>query len=461
MPDGKSSRSGNCYLGRVSGTNSEASGTFRTSGSDVTKVPVLTSTQPKQLSSTNGSLSTFLPLTLFRTWAFFSFALMFSILLWHPSRSAAMNVIDAVFFLPALLLSPIWICRDGHQLRKIFWAALPLLLYVTYALISITWSETPNASRAVRMAAQLLALFLFLAYLWQSQQQRLLESLVWTGVSVTALVCLWHMAGFYGFSGASLGQKMYSGSKEALLAMGIKPMNTLHATLVVAPQLAMTGALMHKAPTAGRRILGAAIMIVLLAYLIVLEQRTGLVALAVMVTTSVILVGGRLWMILTGLLVTVGIAILLLAPEIYTSRGLSWRPEIWWSSLQRTLENAPWLGHGLSNTMAPVMVPDPDGDGLVGFVHPHNMALSVFHYLGAIGLVLWVLLWVPVLSLRLAAKDRDRTFWMTLPLITGQVALVFDGGYAFAAFDYEWFCFWFPTVLLLSSLVSEEKTELS
>lgn len=426
---------------------------------DVTKVPVLTSKPTKQLSSVDDSGSAFLPLTLFRSWAFLSFALMFSILLWHPSRSAAMNIMDAVFFLPALLLSPTWIFRNGHQLKSILWPALPLLLYVAYALISITWSETPNASRAVRMAAQLLALFLFLAYLWQSQQQRLLVSLVWIGASVTSLVCLWHLVGFYGFSGASLGQRMYSGNEETLLAMGIKPMNTLHATLVVMPQLAMISALMHKAPTARWRILGAATMIILFAYLIVLEQRTGLVAVAVMVITSVVLIGGRLWVVLAGLLVIGGIAILLVAPELYTNRGLSWRPEIWWSSLQRTLETAPWLGHGLSYTMSPVMVSDPDGGGFVGFVHPHNMALSVFHYLGAIGLILWVLLWAPVLGLRLAAKDRARTFWMTLPLITGQVALVFDGGYAFAAFDYEWFCFWFPTVLLLSSLVSEEKTK--
>lgn len=391
----------------------------------------------------------------FRLWAYGAFALMFSILLWHPSRAAAMNIMDGVFFLPALLLSPLWLYRYRVSRTVLLRVALPLVLYLGYALVSISWSDTPNPSRSIRMATQLLALFLFLGFLWHSRQQPLLESLLWTGAVTTAVVACWHMIMFYGVAGMPLGVVMYNAGDAFLLDLWVKPMNSLHATLVVVPQMALLGALMHRCEHRGWRLVGAVALVILLVYVVVLERRTGQVALVAAVMAALVVTRHRFWLGLACLLGIAAAVVLVVSPELVTSRGLSWRPQIWWSSFQRTLEMAPWTGYGLSNTMPPVMVPDPDR-GLVSFVHSHNMVLAVFHYMGLAGVLLWLFLWMPTLLLRLTATNRVATLWITLPVITGLAAMMFDGGYALAAFDYDWFCFWFPVILLLSSFLSPD-----
>lgn len=387
----------------------------------------------------------------FVAWVFVSIIVMFTVLLWQPSTGSGLNLFDTFLSLPALLvLAPLFV-KKGLLTRETVCSLTPLLLYIVFSLLSLLWADGPDSSKAVRGAAQVLALYVFFSYLYRSDNEMLLRRGLYLACCSTAIISLWHLYVFYVAFEKPFTVVLYQGvSFGRFNEMGIAPINAMLATLIIAPQAAMLVGLLIDERKPVFRILGFIALLVLIAYLVALERRTAQVALFATVMACLILYRNRLWLLVFGGFMIGGGVIFFMFPETILSRGLSWRPDIWMSTLDR-ISDAPFIGHGITNTVVPVVVSDESGNVLGEFRHPHNMALSVTYNLGVVGLVLWALLWLPGLLMRVfRSADKEIDAYIVLPMIAGSVALVFDGGVALSPLHYYWFCFWVPAVLILA-----------
>lgn len=376
---------------------------------------------------------------------------MFTVLLWQPSTGSGLNLFDALLSLPTLLILVPLFLKKGLPDREFLYALTPLLAYILFSLSSLLWADSPDSSKAVRGAAQVLAVFMFFSYLYLSGDEALLRRGLFLACCFTAVISLWHLFIFYGVFGKSFSVVLYQGVPEVRLnELGVAPLNAMLATLIIAPQAAMLVGLLIVEKKAVFRFLGLTALLVLVVYLVALERRTAQVALLATVLACLVLYRNRFWFSVFGGFVVVGGLVFFFFPETILSRGLSWRPDIWMSTLDR-ISDAPVIGHGITNTVVPVIVSDDSGKVLGEFRHPHNMALSVTYSLGLVGLILWALLWLPGLVMRVfrsAGKEADA--YIILPMVAGSVALVFDGGVALSPLHYYWFCFWIPTLLILA-----------
>lgn len=376
---------------------------------------------------------------------------MFTVLLWQPSTGGGLNLFDAVLSLPSLLVLAPLVLKHRLATREFLCSLVFLLLYIVFGLLSITWADSPDTSKAVRGAVQVLALFLFFSYLHLTGNEGLLRRGLFIACCATALISLWHLWAFYGVVGKPFSTVLYQGVSEGRLdELGVTPINAMLATLIIAPQAAMLVGLLIAEKGRVYRYLGFLALVVLVVYLVALERRTAQVALFATVIACLVLYRNRLWLWTFGGLVLVGGVVFVMFPETVLSRGFSWRPEIWGATLDKILD-APIIGHGITNKVVPVIVTDDSGAVLGEFRHPHNMALSVTYNLGIVGLILWVLLWLPGLVVKMFMDaDRKGDAYIILPMVAGSTALVFDGGAALSPLHHYWFCFWVPALLILS-----------
>ncbi|NWL80736.1 ligase [Pseudomonas taiwanensis] len=140
-----------------------------------------------------------------------------------------------------------------------------------------------------------------------------------------------------------------------------------------------------------------------------------------------------------------GALLLALYPDILIGRGVSFRPEIWAKAWQQILE-APWLGHGYD---APMKIWISAHD--YAMADPHNVWLAVLYYCGAIGLVLWVTLYV--VAFRFAWRHREQPWVMisSALLVFGLAASMTEGGSFLSRPKEHWFLIWIPMALMVSA----------
>lgn len=388
------------------------------------------------------------------TWTCLSLMIVFSSHLWQKSTGAGLNLFDGLLSLPSLfVLAPLMVRRKLIG-RGALLAASPLFAYILFVLVSMLWAPDPDVSKTVRASIQLLALFVFFSYLQLTHNTAILRRALLLACSCTAFVAGWHLIVFYGVLQASWDTVLYFGvPQQQLMAYGVKPVNEVLGTLLVAPQAALLlGLLLDKRDqTAWLKVLGGVSLVILVTMIVALERRTGQLVIVVAITVCAVVYRNRFWYLLLGLTALAGALVLVFFPDFVLSRGVSWRPSIWLSTLD-AVADAPVLGHGVTNTVRPVEVYDSAAEVVRQFRHPHNMALSVTYALGVLGLVMWLALWVPGLVVRALAGDKGgNEMYILLPVIAGVVALTFDGGEPLSTFHFNWFCFWIPALLLLSS----------
>ncbi len=143
--------------------------------------------------------------------------------------------------------------------------------------------------------------------------------------------------------------------------------------------------------------------------------------------------------------VLAGTLLLALYPDTLFSRGASFRPEIWANAWQQILE-APWFGHGYDAPMKIWISAHVDA-----MADPHNVWLAVFYYCGAIGLVLWVALYV--VAFRFAWQHREQPWVMisSALLVFGLAASMTEGGSFLSRPKEHWFLIWIPMALMVSA----------
>lgn len=330
--------------------------------------------------------------------------------------------------------------------------ATPLVFYLVFTLVSLAWASSPDYSKTFRAAGQVLAIFILFSYLRLSGNASLLKRALLLACISTAVIGAWHLIVMYGFLQMPWETTLYDGGRTSEMERyGVKPINAMLATLLVAPQAAMLLGLIIDEDNKKFRALGILALAVLLLFLVALERRTGQVSILVAIVACIFLYRNRFWYVVFGLAVVVSAVVLMVVPEFMLSRGLSWRPAIWLSTLD-SIANAPFLGHGITNRVTPVTVFNDEGGIVEHFRHPHNMALSITYFLGIVGLSLWFLIWVPGLLIKLKQRvECQREGYIVITLLVGVAALMFDGGDPLSPFHFDWFCFWVPAMLLLSS----------
>ncbi len=372
--------------------------------------------------------------------------------MWQQSTGAGLNIFDALISLPSLLILAPLMIRRGWLGKGFLIAATPLALYLLYALISLTWASSPDFSKTFRAAGQAAAICVLFSYLQLSGNALLLRRALLLACICSASLGAWHLIVMYGVLDMPWKATLYQGvSLQVLDDYGVKPVNAMLATLLIAPQAAMLLGLTIGEGNRVFRYLGLLAMVVLVVFLVALERRTGQVSILVAILTCIVFYRNRLWYLVFGGAVLCAILVFIFFPEFILSRGLSWRPAIWMSTLD-SISNAPFFGHGITNKVTPVEVFDHEQGVIKRFRHPHNMALSVTYFLGIVGAALWALLWIPGVIARIRIRpEQQRDGYILIPLLVGVAALMFDGGDPLSPFHFDWFCFWIPAMLMLSS----------
>lgn len=387
-------------------------------------------------------------------WLHLSVVCLFSMLLWQRSTGAGNNIFDLLISVPSLfVLFPLMVYH-GWISRRVLLGSLPLLLFVLYAVFSTLWAESPDISKTLRAALQILALYFLFFYCQVSGHSSLLKSALFVACVTVALLCLWHLIVMYLICGMPWGFTLYeSVGQEALGQYGVKPINAMHATMMVAPQAALLLGILAGARSIAYRFIGYAALVVLCLFLVALERRTGQLAILAALGGYALVYRSQVWYWLLALGLLTGLVAYWVSPEFFLNRGLSWRPAIWLSTLQSILD-APVFGHGVTNAPAMVEVETVSG-GVRWFDHPHNIFLSVAYFTGAVGLILWCLIWVPVTKHAVFADSPvKQERYMVVAMLVGATVLMFDGGNALSPFHFDWFAFWVPALLLVASHVA-------
>lgn len=381
---------------------------------------------------------------------------IFTLLLWQQSTGSGLNIYDAIISLPSLLILLPVMARRGWVDNRFLRSSAPLFAYLALILASMAWAKNPDISKTVRAIGQVLGLYVFFSYLQLSGNTFLLKRALFVACSCTAILSAWHLIVMYGILGLPWQTVLYAGAApEQWAHFGVKPINAMLATLLIAPQAAMLLGLTINERYHAARYIGYAAIFVLVTFLLALERRTGQVAILAAVAVCVFIYRNRAWYIVSLVVVVSGVFVFFRHPEFVLSRGSSWRPEIWMATIN-AISEAPLLGHGVANKITPVNVYDDSGQLLGTFRHPHNLPLSIAYYTGIVGLIFWVVLWAPKAFWNLMDGEcARRQSYVLIPFFVGLAALMFDGGHPLSPFHFNWFCFWVPVSLLLSSHACE------
>ena len=135
----------------------------------------------------------------------------------------------------------------------------------------------------------------------------------------------------------------------------------------------------------------------------------------------------------------------IVAPDVLTQRGLSYRPELVVQGLQLYWSGNELLGLGLGERYSLYL----DSIGM-SFDHPHNLYLGVLIQVGAVGFFLWCLVWG---SLGVSAWQRREFALGSVVLgawVFASVALLSDGFYVWDKPRDVWFTTWIPIGLALA-----------
>ncbi|WP_198265515.1 O-antigen ligase family protein [sulfur-oxidizing endosymbiont of Gigantopelta aegis] len=128
--------------------------------------------------------------------------------------------------------------------------------------------------------------------------------------------------------------------------------------------------------------------------------------------------------------------------EQLTSRGLSFRPEIWSIAFDK-ISHKPFFGYGIGTNINIYI------DGLKTlFSDTHNIHIGLTYNLGLIGLVIWVSLLISLFFIYLKNKSSIYAQLGTAILVYGMSAGMTEGMSFFSRPKEVWFLTWLPIALL-------------
>jgi O-antigen ligase/tRNA A-37 threonylcarbamoyl transferase component Bud32 len=179
----------------------------------------------------------------------------------------------------------------------------------------------------------------------------------------------------------------------------------------------------------------------LLAALLATGSRTPLAALALTGIWMLALAGQRALYCLAAIVTAVMVG-LLLAPEALLARGMSYRPELWAEAIQQASRHA-WIGLGYEADFS-FLIP--------GIGHPltdpHNVELAVLLQLGAIGLILWIVVYLVAFARCLTHRHHPGLQLASALVMYGLAAGLAEGSNFLSRPNENWFLIWIPLSLV-------------
>lgn len=138
-----------------------------------------------------------------------------------------------------------------------------------------------------------------------------------------------------------------------------------------------------------------------------------------------------------------------------TSRGLSYRPEIWSIAIDRIMLN-PFFGHGLGTEIS---ISSPSLR--INFSDTHNIHIGITYKLGITGLIIWLLILISAFRIYLQNKKSIIAQIGVCLLVYGFTSGMTEG-FGFLTRPKEvWFLTWLPISLLLSIEIQQKMKQSS
>ncbi len=362
-------------------------------------------------------------------WLPFGYLALLSGLFWVPERSLYSKVFYGLIAFPALLAmlaSP----RKTQFLTKEPVVVL-FFVFAIWLIISLLWSNSDQGMSS-HLKRPLYALMLFGGCLFMALAQggSTLGKALLYGAIATTIGAIYSLYLF--FSDPGQDRLIGSGSLS-------NPLLTSHLLgFTCAYWLACWSCVERY------RTLAFSCSVILLLALLATGSRTPLMAMTSVGLGLVFMVRSRQAFALLAFLVTGFLLLVMLAPDVLTQRGLSYRPDIWSETLQQIMQN-PWLGQGYASPLA-ISIP------AIGYTlsDPHNVALAVTYELGVIGLLLWCLMYAAALGSCIRFRHDPAFVIASAVLIYGLMAGMTEGSNFLSRPNESWFLTWIPLALVAS-----------
>jgi O-antigen ligase len=345
-----------------------------------------------------------------------------------PERSLYHKLFYALVAMPTLLAL---VLRPSAS--RALWldpVIITFLMFSTWALISFSWSDTDLSFGSLfKRPLYILMLFAACALMAQQPTQRLTHSTVLAALLMLPLT-VYSLAIF--LANWAPGDRLIgSGALD----------NPLLSSHLFGFFCALWLALGMTLPPRHSRLALIAAALMGLA-LLATGSRTPLVATAMVCAWLIVTCWNKraLGLLLSGVLAA--LALVLLYPEALSSRGLSYRPELWAKTLSQVALR-PWQGFGLDAHLAIFLSDIP-----TSFREPHNFALGVLYYTGIIGLALWLAM--HGLALFQCWKNRSHYLFIVCGalLVYGIGAGLTEGGGILSRPKEHWLVTWIPLALI-------------
>lgn len=277
------------------------------------------------------------------------------------------------------------------------------------------------------------ALSLFGLLLADQQRHFSIESQLRLAALIAGPFALWSVIDFYWLSG--------NGFSQRVIAVGLWD-RIIMAAHAVGALLVLGGLLSLSFSNSRLRLLVLLVVMALGLFLLLSQTRGVWIAFAAAMIVSVLARPSRLGFAALGMGGLGVFVAALLFPDFLAQRGLSYRPELFQKGLVIFAEH--WkLGVGFSQYGITV-----ESLGIT-FKHPHNLYLDMGIRWGAVGLVLFMMLWGNVAWRAWRNRHSDLGFALLGLWAFSSVSLLTDGIGLWLKPNADWLITWLPIAIAL------------
>ena len=367
--------------------------------------------------------------------------LLLSSLFFVSNRNVLHRIVYILFSVPTLFM----LCMRPRELKELLREplALAFLAFSAWALASLMWSPEPTTDTDLfKRPLNTFMLFggcgLLLHY-----RNELFKPIFFSAAVIALVVSLCNLVAFV--KGFEPGMRMIGGRgalDNPLLSSHLFGFFSVY-WLYVCMTTQRLNVLWFSAPA----------LAVMLAAVLATGSRTPLVALTLTILWMTFVSRNRRSALLIAGMILGGVGLLLLYPEQITTRGSSFRFELWGMSLQRIAEH-PWIGHSYDSELYLTLA---DGNELR---EPHSFALGVLYYVGIIGFIPWIFMlgW----GLYKGLKERAQPLFILASslLAYGIGAGLTEGGGILSRPKEHWFLLWIPLAIITGLSMAQRRRSL-
>jgi O-antigen ligase len=384
-------------------------------------------------------------------WLTLSLALFFIGPFLTSSYGDLTHLSKVIFFLPAMA----YLFRQqgtGAAPFSLDSTSVLFLSFLFLGLASLLWAPEPKITRMTHGALQIFLLFFTLRQLGRTHARALAVSAILAALGTAAVTATITLC-FY--TSNALAVPLYDSMNG--LSQTFPNINQLVATMTAMPSAFILTAAFAFERRALQRTLFLIGAVSCLAFLLLLQRRTGMVAILGGMAVLVMLTRNKKLIIALLSILLCGLFFFFNDISGYASRGDTHRFDVWNAYLDVSMAH-PWLGHGLTDEV-PTITTQEFPQLPYDILHPHNILLSLFYYMGAAGLALFAGFGLNLVYRIFLGRAFERRVSIVLlaPLTPGLITLMFDGEKVITPYWPSWNCLWIPIALAVAAVHSTDR----